>query len=561
MMPEEVYRRSEKSWSPDALHPDYQDLSTWWLAGWDFYRGGIHVQRPQGWKGEQYFLSPPNPGMAPVSVTDTLGQTQAGGNRRIQLCDYVPIETPYYLWSHERELYEHYRDRAMRLYHLAVFGPVVDSHADAVMRVSPSRDEETGERTGNSGWQSIYDDADGRGTSWNSMVRDALAWACVNGRVATLVEVPALDNEPATVADEQDMGARPYLRHLTALDILDWSMDPSGRLRWIKYREPMADKRNPGQKQGDIKYKYHCISREDYVTWYKPDDARKTGWMETVIPHNVGRVPVAILNAESVPDRSWRTQGVFPCIQAGDRVLLNLLSLYHDVLYGQTFSTLWLPDPEGNGLTGIMLGIHNALSGPQKPEFVSADASQAGVLLEAIKHHVLWLRQMAYGRGEAEGSLEARSQPVLQSESEQKRVLMARLAGASESYENDLHSLVSMRSSLGTPSRVTYGRNFDLKSLQSKLSEATQLKGLEPGNEVLVEAKIILAQQLLRELGAQPEKVSAVREAAEKHLEEAKKTIAPLVSAPVPGEDDDDEEGGKMSPDDGANIRDGQVMR
>lgn len=536
-------------------HPEYDALSQWWAEGLDFYRGGIHVLQPGREIGKVGFMqaaSTPVPAPAGLATDSEARPAEAAA-------EYKPTGVYSYLWSHERENKNRYDDRQKRLGHFPVFQPVIDIHADAIMRTGVRINDD---RSLAGPWSAIVADADQRRTSLSILCRDALAWGMAQGRMHALVDFPRLTRTPSTRAEEREWGLRPWISLVTPLDIVNWALDAAGDFAWAVIREPAPDKREPGQPANRTgnPYWFRLWTPNTWTLFgFEPKRRGSPKW--GVVEegwHGIGRVPIATLRTDKDPAKTMYTQSPFAAVQRIDRVVLNLLSLLHEIDYGQTFTTWFFPDPERTSTGAVEMGINNALTGPAAPVPLSPDEAMAAGLMERIKAHI-HLARVAAGasRGQAEESIEARSAAAYVFESEQKRHQMARLAESTEQFVNDCLSLCGAW--LGVSSdevpRATLPRNFDLKSLAQKINEALTLDKLNVGPKAMGLIKRNLASQMERELGAAPDEVaemlSAIDEWSAKLVEraeadpsEAGKAAFRLDATPA------------MGPEDGARVRD-----
>lgn len=114
---------------------------------------------------------------------------------------------------------------------------LVSLYTSFLFRHEPKRDFGTLEN--NPTIEDILEDADLDGRSMNAFMKDVATWSSVFGMVWISVAKPNVG--AVTLADEQALGARPYLNLYTPLAVTDWhwARQPNGSylLDYIKYVE------------------------------------------------------------------------------------------------------------------------------------------------------------------------------------------------------------------------------------------------------------------------------------------------------------------------------------
>ena len=118
---------------------------------------------------------------------------------------------------------------------------IVSVYKSFLFRVSPERKFNSIE--GMTELEDFIKDADMDGRSLNAFMKDVATWSSVFGHCFIMVTKPNVG--AITRAEEQIIGARPYVSLLTPLVVLDWyyKRQPSGRyeLDYFKYVEEVID--------------------------------------------------------------------------------------------------------------------------------------------------------------------------------------------------------------------------------------------------------------------------------------------------------------------------------
>jgi len=85
-------------------------------------------------------------------------------------------------------------------------------------------------------------DLDLGGRDLTGLARDVLRAALTDGLTHLLVDYPTGGGAGETLADERARGARPYLVHVPAPDLIGWRAGPDGRLDRVRIRETVLER-------------------------------------------------------------------------------------------------------------------------------------------------------------------------------------------------------------------------------------------------------------------------------------------------------------------------------
>jgi hypothetical protein len=121
--------------------------------------------------------------------------------------------------------------------------------------------------------QSLEDNADGFGTTFHNFMRSCYYEAVHRGIVHILVDYPPVPVE-LTKAEEEQMGVRPYLRMVTAKDLIGWQFDKVSdfsipQLTQIRIKETAVE---PDGDYGDQEVDYVKVITREGWSRYRIDD-------------------------------------------------------------------------------------------------------------------------------------------------------------------------------------------------------------------------------------------------------------------------------------------------
>jgi hypothetical protein len=484
-------------------HPQYVWREAEWLEAWDFYRSGRYVLEPGRVLGENQFT------MAPER--DMLDSTTVSAERERGHSRFVALSLQSYLHSHPRESLEGYNDRNARAKHYPVLRNVVDIYRAATLRTPPTRqrDDETIDPI----WPVYWEDADLHGTSIDALVGDALAEALVFHLMFAVTDKPAFASQVANREQQLARGERAYTTLVRPLDVLDWRINPvSGRFDWITIREDAPDIRSPGSETAKVPYWVRVWTANDWSLWSPQQeqtsaapvvDQGVTWKWEAGGPHPCGEPPVAVLFAGgSTSRRSLDADGMLAGLTRVDRSIFNLRSLIDEVIYGQAFASLWVPDDGGKapGAIDLGIGIANSYNSENGTPLYLAPPAQLLLALWQILREEMNLARETYGvgRGKAEYSKEERSAEALTVESRNEQNRAAVLAERCEDFDRQIHRHVAAWEGKGVAPIPEYSRDVSLRSLGAQLTDALSLQALKavPHGAMREVAKPLVAEHM-----------------------------------------------------------------
>lgn len=383
-----------------------------------------------------------------------------------------------YLYKGESETAAEYKERCSRAYHIPHFAPCVSEIVSGIFRSDPERPD-SGEP-----WSTYWRDIDDAGTDIDPYMRylTSLAFAC--GRVHNLTDRTAADGEPRTLAEQMASGVRSYCQSVSAIDLINWSIDAAGRFRWVVIREPKPDYRDPGEDfdDQDDPYQYRVWTADGFMLFRDGKDENPS---ETGV-HNMGRVPLRslFLQRTSSP-RAMACESPFASQVDLDRHLYNDLSEMWVADRGQSFALLAIPQEEGRAGAPIDIGPARAFGYPAHvgaPVFV---APPGGLLGERWQRHKDKRREgrmsEGLGRGVAEQSIERRSADAIVEEMRTQLSQMSEWTAAVQEFDRQIH--MDLARSDNRPEKsapmASYTRSFYRTAVLAATNVVLQLRSTD----------------------------------------------------------------------------------
>lgn len=213
------------------------------------------------------------------------------------------------------------------------------------------------------------ENADGAGTAWNDMVRDTIApRAAVLGWAPVLFDMPSLGSALPTALDDERGQNLPYAVPLFPSNLLDWSHDDNGMLRWAKIRNDYVRRDDPLQAGTDITR--ITIWYSDRWEWYELAKGKDN--LPRVIgsasgQHPFKRVPLLVMRRKPVPDDPFRGIPMAASASEEARRMFNYLSELDEHLRSCAFALFQVVTDQPDKIGSIIGGNGNAV--PLKPDW------------------------------------------------------------------------------------------------------------------------------------------------------------------------------------------------
>ncbi|MFB6374587.1 MAG: hypothetical protein ABEN55_16030 [Bradymonadaceae bacterium] len=267
-----------------------------------------------------------------------------------------------YLYQHEKEKDEYFRDRRRRAYYPNHCRAIVDTYAAHLFRESIPRSTESDSEI----LQTFWDNTDLKGNDADAFYEHAAQEVQIGGRVAIVVDRWDPDGGAAVSrAQERAAGRRPYAYLATAEDIVDWDVDRLGRLNWVKIREARNVQRSWAEEHPGTAYQYRVWTDDEWVLLQEvesEDDDEET--KEVVVDrgsHPVGEPPVTFVFWGYRDGVQPVSESALKDIAPMNIRLTNHASLIDEQIYAHVFNILATPESTYDQLEGINWSVSGAI--------------------------------------------------------------------------------------------------------------------------------------------------------------------------------------------------------
>lgn len=359
------------------------------------------------------------------------------------------------------------------------------------------------------------------GASVDQLMRLVSVNNSVGGRVALVVDnnfqatvevtAPGSDKpivRPVSVAEAKNQKFQIYAYTVPVKDILDFAYDEEGdgELLWIKLREIVRDDADPLNSTGELRERVRLWTR---TSWSLFEEVQVAGNLvrngkrvpKTKIErisggdHNLGFVPVYLAD-HTISEDTYRPSGLIDDIAYLDRAVANYLSNLDAIIQDQTFSQLAIPTQAiqaGDDMFDKVLEMgtkriftYDAGQGSSaKPEYLSPDPKQAGVILSVINkiineiYHTIGLAGERTKEDNAVG-IDNSSGVAKAYDFERVNSLLLAKAQSCQNAENWMVRTVLAWAGEQAPTDdlVTYPSTFDIMGLNDELVTAEALAKL-----------------------------------------------------------------------------------
>lgn len=343
-----------------------------------------------------------------------------------------------------------------------------------------------------------------------------MMWICVDTTKTAKV---------ISVADEKAVKARCYAYTIKPQDVLDMGFDKEGKLLWILVREIRREDEDPIEASGACYQQFRLWDREGWrlfeIVEEEPTGKAKKGRKIVELidagAHNLGRVPLFPVTHVVCGNR-YSAPGLIDDIAYQDRAIANYLSNLDAIIQDQTFSQLTIPaqallpgSDEYNQL--VEMGTKRVFAydgeGGAKPDFISPDPRQAGVIITVINkiineiYHTIGMAGERTKQDNAMG-IDNSSGVAKAYDFERMNSLLTSKAASLENAENMLVELVMLWH--GKPEvkeeLVKYPDTFDVRSLFDEFTLADRLRLIEAPESVRREQMKQVIDKLFPRLAA-----------------------------------------------------------
>ena len=360
---------------------------------------------------------------------------------------------------------------------------LISLYISFLFREKPER--EFGSLENNFTIEDILEDADLDGRSMDAFMKDVATWTSVFGHMWICVAKP--DVGAITMADEQALGARPYLSMYNPLAVTDW--------RWA--RQP-----NGGYQLDYIKYVEEVNGTEtivkewttETITTYRADTQQERVLDMEVEPNGLGYLPFVCAYAERSPVRGLGNS-LIDDIADQQRMIYNELAEVYDSIRLDTHPSLVATagtNAQG-AAAGQVITMEENLDANLKPYVLQFEGGQIDKIYNSINNRKKMIDSM--GNVGAVRVTETREMSGIAIETE-FQLLNARLSSIADNLqlaEEQIWSIIYTYMGAEWDGEIEYPDNFALHNTDNELSQLKTASEIvqDPVKRALIENAVM----------------------------------------------------------------------
>jgi len=364
--------------------------------------------------------------------------------------------------------------------------------------------------------EDILEDADLDGRSMNAFMKDVAQWASVFGHVWICVAKP--DVGAVTLADEQALGARPYLSMYNPLAVTDWrwARQPNGgyQLEYIKYVEEVNGT--------------ETVVKEwtaDTITTYRLDTQQERATDVITEVNGLGYLPFVCAYAERSPVRGLGNS-LIDDVSDMQKMIYNELSEVYDSIRLDTHPSLVATagtNAQG-AAAGQVITMEENLDPNLKPYVLQFEGGQIDKIYTSINNR----RSMIDSMGNV-GSVRATettkmSGVAIETEFQLLNARLSSIADNLELAEEQIWQIVYEYMGYAWDGEIEYPDNFALRNTDNELGHLKTASEIvqDPVKRLLIENAVMdaidiemptheLAEELAEQQGVAPPDEDEIR--------------------------------------------------
>lgn len=409
-----------------------------------------------------------------------------------------------YLWPHEFEKQELFKQRKSRAFYTNYCKPIVNTYANHLFK-QPIRRDNIPEQA------NFVNDITGNGTKADTFFKTLATYAYIFGFSYVFIDMPVQRqvNSNSRIADRE---MRPVARVLKPTDVVDYSVS-EGQFNWVLIKQSFYLDNDPFIERAEV---------DVYKLWQR-DTWRIFDEEENVIASGInplGFIPIFAFAHSDFINLS-ETSSLIDDIAKINNAIFNYSSLIDEMFYRNTFSQLVVQGPAEFYDSQIM-GLSYAFNYPEgvnPPQFIAPPSGPAELIENRINTLILEIYRIAQLRLRGRGDKGAyKSIFELSQDYQDSSTSLSVSARRLEQLEKWVWMTMAqwMRMNIDPDSiEITYPAEFDVASIEADLESALEIGKIGMSRQLRehVMRRILskkypdLTEQQIDELAANPEMV------------------------------------------------------
>ena len=369
---------------------------------------------------------------------------------------------------------------------------IISTYVSFLFRQSPER--EFGSLEYNPMVEDFCYDADLEGRSLDAFMKDVSIWAGVFGHCWVLVTRP--DIGAATLADQIQMGSRPYVNLLTPLTVLDWQWkrSPTGRyeLSYMKYIEEVNDSMSTIKEW-----------TADTIITSVVDTKQRMLREEYTEVNGLGMIPAVQVYSTRSPIRGIGSSDLSD-IADQQRAIYNEYSEIEQLIRLQNHPALVkTADTEAGAGAGAIIMMPDNIDPGLKPFLLEPAGNGLSHIYDSIAARVAAIDKMAHTSGVRTTKTQAVSGVSLQTEFALLNSKLSEKADQLELAEEQIWKLFAAYMGTEFDGEIEYPDSFDIRDEEQTFANLKMARDTATDPTVLR----VVDEQLMELLGEEKERL------------------------------------------------------
>lgn len=405
-----------------------------------------------------------------------------------------------YVKRHTRESSELYDNRTARLYYYNYCASVIDLFIAYLFHAPIQRD--LGDLPKDE-IEKFYANATRSGDTYHIFIQQAATFAQIFGHCGIFIDMPNLPEEGyQSEEDRKKNNHRPYVYHVSATQILDWSLDDDNNFEFVKVELFPPEKRDWKSGVDETRRVFLIYTKTSWEMWeYRENPESKTPvtlqLASGVNPLN--EVPLVIMRGERGITHAWMGMSTIRDISNINLAIFNWSSLGDEEIYERCLNVLTyqgnMDDP------AVELTHHNALlygEGMDAPQYLTPGISPLELISKWIADGVDRIYTLAKlgGASGIKKSQEATSGIAYAFEFNETNQSLARKAECLEQAEIEIHRLFGKWMKTEFTGSIKYAREFGVDDFFLDLQLLTQARGTLTSETAIKEIETGILQKM-----------------------------------------------------------------
>lgn len=372
------------------------------------------------------------------------------------------------LRQYSREHEDDFRKRRERAFYLNYCRPIIDTYGAFIFNKVPERTVDKIGKDLRDDVQAFHANVDAKGTSIDTFMHHHVLYEMnLYGQSFVVVDMPDAQDVVLNEAQRKSLGLRPYVYTVPPLRVINYQLDRSGQLLWIRWEEdpePIEDPFSPDLLTvQDSTKRPRRIRTWTRTRWYVHQVTNDAEAEIASGGNPLGEVPIVLVKALESSEYPPFGLSAINDIAYIALALFQWSSLLDENFHDQVLKVLAVHTDMPDQAKEYVISAHNVFeySGNIPPQFLTAPSAPEQVLLESIlamKAEMFRLARL----GGSSNPTSGQSGIAHAFEFNETNQVLAEQAAALEEGEKQVHRLWAKWMNVEWSGAISYPREFGI---------------------------------------------------------------------------------------------------